>query len=343
MITTNLLVTEDGQKERSNQNIKELCELIQEYNSLPTTPDFLSARAHVLSGMLVRVAFWVTNRRPKQTPKNLAKWQALCEIGEQIAREADTMGVRLLSGPKDWKTVADGLASTRSYWLEACDAKHRSGQYLSEKFAAWLAASPSDLDQSFWAYLGDQGVWSSEVLYHPDPVRFYAGFDDSGLLYDDWITAYGPAHTRTLQTVFSGRGWAIFVVDTDDLIFMYEQVQGRFHHSSFLSGAPVRCAGEIVVNHGHVKVVTAKSGHYMPTTLQMQHLVRTFPQLPDDAIIRPDMLDEVGGNKPKFFRIKDFRDNFVNAAVLNRQNVLDAVPAWAQNAKSLEYINKIDT
>jgi len=49
----------------------------------------------------------------------------------------------------------------------------------------------------------------------------------------------------------------IFICDCDDL--------NVFHHSSFVSGEPVRTAGELFVIDGRIIAVNNKSGHYKPT------------------------------------------------------------------------------
>lgn len=39
---------------------------------------------------------------------------------------------------------------------------------------------------------------------------------------------------------------------------------GRFHHSSFTAGGKVVCAGEWIVKNGHLRKISANSGHYRP-------------------------------------------------------------------------------
>ena len=40
----------------------------------------------------------------------------------------------------------------------------------------------------------------------------------------------------------------------------------RFHHSSFLAGEPVACAGYITINNGVIESIQWVSGHYLPTS-----------------------------------------------------------------------------
>ncbi len=79
-------------------------------------------------------------------------------------------------------------------------------------------------------------------------------FDSKGKLFD----------TNKSSTAFSS-GKAIFVVSEDGRIFAsnYHRI-GELHHSSFLAGKPIACAGEILVKEGIIKIITRKSGHYTP-------------------------------------------------------------------------------
>ncbi len=43
---------------------------------------------------------------------------------------------------------------------------------------------------------------------------------------------------------------------------IYIYTRRRFHHSSFLAGAPVKAAGEWLVVDGQVMAITDKTGHY---------------------------------------------------------------------------------
>ncbi len=85
-------------------------------------------------------------------------------------------------------------------------------------------------------------------------------FSQGGNLFD----------TRQMRTVHSGLGWAIFVQSAvTGTFFSASHVLGRFHHSSFLSGAPVRSAGEWRVTCGQLVKMSAKSGHYQPTKVDL--------------------------------------------------------------------------
>lgn len=71
-------------------------------------------------------------------------------------------------------------------------------------------------------------------------------------------------HTGGMETNVAGKGWAIYIRSTKNEIYAYTHQQNVFHHSSFVSGAPVYSAGEIAVDNGRLIGITNKSGHYKP-------------------------------------------------------------------------------
>lgn len=80
----------------------------------------------------------------------------------------------------------------------------------------------------------------------------------SGRMYQNDI----PFDTGIHRTVFSGAGWAIYVLSAKRLLYANSHIFGQFHHSSFTKGDAVICAGEMQVSQGQLKMLTAKTGHY---------------------------------------------------------------------------------
>lgn len=117
------------------------------------------------------------------------------------------------------------------------------------------------------AYVGEDrpgnAIWGTAVEYlDSSKRRQYELFVKGSLLVDSNGVAYD---TSASATAFSG-GRAIFVMDrTGQIYASTRHAVGKFHHSSFLSGQPVASAGELVVDHGKLKLVSNKSGHYHPT------------------------------------------------------------------------------
>lgn len=71
-----------------------------------------------------------------------------------------------------------------------------------------------------------------------------------------------------------GGGVAAYVWSEDGELFIAEHRGGGFHHSSFVSGRRVRCAGMIKIQNGYVTAVSNNSGHYRPRKAQLRHFVQ---------------------------------------------------------------------
>jgi hypothetical protein len=97
--------------------------------------------------------------------------------------------------------------------------------------------------------------------------------------------------TSSTQATNANRdaGYAIFVMDHYGNIYANkDHKEGEFHHSSFLHGATVACAGGIQVHDGVVKSINNKSGHYV---LNQSHLGQTVARLQLEGInIGPDQI-----------------------------------------------------
>ncbi len=68
----------------------------------------------------------------------------------------------------------------------------------------------------------------------------------------------------------------------DQMEFIYTSAMpaksGTFHHSSFLSGKPVLCAGEITLTNGRITHIDNLSGHYQPTKQNLLNCLRVLSQ-----------------------------------------------------------------
>lgn len=85
-------------------------------------------------------------------------------------------------------------------------------------------------------------------------------------------TADGNLFDTTAGTSLwtKGGGRAIFVMDHNgDIYASNYQEKGKFHHSSFLAGAPVASAGELEVRNGELVAMSPQSGHYRPSGQQL--------------------------------------------------------------------------
>jgi hypothetical protein len=120
-------------------------------------------------------------------------------------------------------------------------------------------------------YAGEEtgAVWKTKVKYLDEHQRqAYKVQIQNGKIYD----AQGkPFDTQKANTAFAvNKGRAIFIMDHKGNMYVSnEQTAGKFHHSSFLSGAPVAAAGDIRIENGEIKTISRKSGHYKPSEQQL--------------------------------------------------------------------------
>lgn len=178
-------------------------------------------------------------------------------------------------------------ALTKAYHLEALDPKHRFADFLAVMHQEFKMQT----DESTASKLSLFFIWLDEICrLSPDAVRVKLGggpntenFIRAGVAYLNGIQRKSYLlevnggrliqngkifSTKTHSTAHSGSGWAIFVASPDGDFYAGSHVVSQFHHSSFLAGKPVLAAGEIIVENGYLKLITAKSGHYQPTKEQ---------------------------------------------------------------------------
>ena len=276
--------------------------------------------------------------------KRQVRYNAFTTLVADVTKEIESLGGKLLTGPMNFQE------NKRNYWLERLDPDHRAGYLISAKYNAWVQSGST---LSFWAWLDANG---GHPLKSQSKVEGYENvehaqwqhcryFDGSVLLNaeDDM-----PFCTQAMRTEFSSNGWAVWVSslpmhcpggEIGVYIFSYTHRAGFDHHSSFLGGAPVMAAGEWTVDStGKIRVITGKSGHYMPKWQNLHKWVRRFSEIPGDAIIRPNMLDHNNGtDKVKFYTVRDFRARELRATPLRRSVVMNAIAATGANSTITEH------
>jgi hypothetical protein len=61
-----------------------------------------------------------------------------------------------------------------------------------------------------------------------------------------------------------------------EMIYVKPAKAGKVHHSSFLSGKTVICAGEIKLHQGQITHINNLSGHYLPTREDLLNCVEVL-------------------------------------------------------------------
>jgi hypothetical protein len=177
-------------------------------------------------------------------------------------------------------------------------------QYTKEEIAALAQQSKyKNLKGLGSAYVNETGIAD------PDggPQRHAPARDEDGKLKGNFNTKYlkdegreqmrvqisggvlkqrgGEFKTEGMQSHWSKQdeGVAMYVMSPDGTFYAASQAGGRFHHSSFLSGGPVACAGEMSVNSsGNITYINNFSGHYMPDEDNMKQALQ---QLRSDGVV----------------------------------------------------------
>jgi hypothetical protein len=95
------------------------------------------------------------------------------------------------------------------------------------------------------------------------------------------------------QVVSSGRATPgknvlIYVMSPDGKVYASSPYDRSVHHSSFLKGAPVAAAGEMMTSGGKISFVNNSSGHYRPDSkalMQMVEDARSKNSLAPNALV----------------------------------------------------------
>jgi len=133
----------------------------------------------------------------------------------------------------------------------------------------------ANLKQMDREYVGEEtgAIWGTKVKYLDRLERQqYQLYIKEGKFYDANGKLFDSSAARS---AFGGQGNAIFIMDEYGSIYASTvHSPGKFHHSSFFAGQPVASAGEIVVDNGVLRTVTRRSGHYQPTSEQLDQFLQ---------------------------------------------------------------------
>lgn len=356
-INTALLVNA-GLATSKNDVLQRIHGLVLEYNGLPQSAASRDRAIRLLDKIMKHAAIYLTSK-PPQTGKltNRDRWDALTDLATQAVAESRSVGVKLLSGPADFRNIKfDPALGAQSYWLERVDPRHRAGFQLSKKYEQWIAqGSAVHGKTTFWDFADSEAMM--EVLFLGEgvvdgdgaPIRecYRVTFDANGLAVNN---DGSPFTTRDMETAHSGDGWGVFVVDPNGKLYARSHEVGYFHHSTFLAGRPVAAAGELLSDDtGKIRLITAKTGHYKAGLEEMIRMVTLIPQLPGDALILPDftkMLPPAKGgiSQALLYKVSDFRARGAQARIRIRDEVIAAFPGFGDTSQSVRnMINKVPT
>lgn len=168
------------------------------------------------------------------------------------------------------------------YWGEIIDPLHRPlnkpenravyDQWLTERYGVVPTSN-----HSFYRWLEGQdilGMTFSQYVDEDQRANYQVLPQDDGSLTRD-VEGRDNADTSENSTNFTGRGWGIFVLSRNGMLYAGNHINSQtgFYHSCFLSGAPVLAAGELKLRAGQFHAVSPKSGHYQPGIAEIVNLL----------------------------------------------------------------------
>ncbi|MFE4456956.1 hypothetical protein ACFROC_06320 [Nocardia tengchongensis] len=178
------------------------------------------------------------------------------------------------------------LASKIAQWVQAASARlavfgRRTGSVPK------LKTTPMNPHYKGESLPGNP-IWPGQSVRYltPEERQSFQLFIRDGKFYD----AQGTLFDTTASTTHFNDGRAIFVMDENGALYASKfHAPGEFHHSSFLSGAPVAGAGEIEVTNGELRFLTDSSGHYRPA---QKFSTQVIDQLRSEGLrIDPSQID----------------------------------------------------
>ncbi|NRA47276.1 MAG: hypothetical protein HRU09_20190 [Oligoflexales bacterium] len=106
-------------------------------------------------------------------------------------------------------------------------------------------------------------------------------------------------------------GEFIFVMDEWGKFYIGKKIDKRFHHSSFLAGAPAASAGILTLEEGRLTSISAYSGHYMTSKIMFKQALAKLhsEQVPNikDVMQKKtlaDRLNNVVRSWVRFFQLR---------------------------------------
>jgi len=173
--------------------------------------------------------------------------------------------------------------------------KNHKGEYeegsIGEAFGEW-ASDSANLSTPFFLWLEDHAIckcqnddakgvvsityvradegdgndkYKLRIVVPESSGRLYAhdlkNYDASRVVCDTTSIGYRGGDQKAVAKNW-GKGTAAFVWTRAKELFIADHLPGGFHHSSFVSGNAVRCAGMIEIDNGKVTGLSNNTGHY---------------------------------------------------------------------------------
>jgi hypothetical protein len=195
----------------------------------------------------------------------------------------------LLPGPSNHLVLpGKNPGSEHVYALEAMDPQHRPLALIDNLFfIEWISAAT---DLSFFEWMDTKSMALDKVLY-TDPSerwKYVALFPSDRKIHhykdpqpvnpatEDARKELLSTTDNNWGTVFSGKGFAIWVLSRLGIFYTNKHELAKFHHSSFLAGGRIKAGGEWAIRNGRLLYITHKTGHYRSSPTELLTALRTL-------------------------------------------------------------------
>ncbi|HEX6370344.1 MAG TPA: hypothetical protein VF006_15595 [Longimicrobium sp.] len=164
-----------------------------------------------------------------------------------------------------------------SYWQERRDPHHRPTTVLNPLWVDFVKDRETN-GRDFYAWLQNQPEGQKKVVYLKPHERggYQITFAGNRIVFSEEAKSAG---------IEEYDAEIIYVVDHSDVVYCGEKSVGLFHHSSMLSGAPVKGAGTMKRIGCLIMEVNNHSGHYQPGHKELVNTARAMEKCGADLAL----------------------------------------------------------
>lgn len=150
------------------------------------------------------------------------------------------------------------------------------------------------------------GIGKQAIKYFERPEDYEVTFDNNGKMYFDGSLL----DTKHGSGTNIKRGECLFVAGKDGKIYTNDPDESVFsdtHHSSFIQGKPVMCAGTLRVSQGQITEITVLSGHYKPRREELLNFLNHLSMHCHVDLSKVTVIDQPDGlpkNALKYLQLK---------------------------------------
>ncbi len=244
-------------------------------------------------------------------------------------------GITPLTKFGSFKDVAKFVFTHRTlnprYYLEVLDPLHRPPKVYRPIWDEWKKGDTKLPFFEHWAQKEngnevDHSAAEQVIYFNAEEKKQYAAcIGKDGF----WRRTYGTTQlidTSSLKGKQEFPGHAIFVVDKNRTIYIYEYKQGQLQHSSALHGKAHLSAGMIRIVNGKVDSFVLSSGHYVPGGKELTYFL--------------DLLSEK--DRKKISISAYILQDEVEQPEIIKKTIINATQNQKMNMLSREYAHKIE-